>query len=381
MVDIRPVKSKQDLRDFIRVPRVCQAGDPCFIPRLDFEMMELLSAKNPYFQHARHCFFVAYDQAGQPCGRISAQVDDLAQTPDMDGVIGHFGFVEARDEAVLSALLVVAEGWLIEQGASLLHGPYSLSINEEVGLLVDGFEKPAAMMMNHAPQWYGQAIEASGYVPVKDLYAYDLNLKSPLSPSLSRLAEEAARIEDLQERALDMRKFSEELDIVLDVFNAAWSKNWGFIPMTDAEIAHTAKQMKMIIDPDLVRLIFIEGRAMAMIVGLPDVNYAIFDLKGRLFPFGWLKLIWRLRVSRVKRVRVLLMGVHPEVKSPILSGGLAALLIQKIKESAVKKGYESAEMSWVLDNNDALNRLMTACGGVRYKTYRLYGKNLQGCYT
>lgn len=370
MVDIKQAQSKRDMKDFIAVPRLVQGSDPAFIARLNFEMKEHFSAKNPYFEHAQVAFFVAYD-GKTPVGRISAQIDALAAQG-----LGHFGCVEARDEVVMHALLARAEDWLKSRGMKNIHGPYSLSINDEMGMLVEGFETPPYLMMNHAPDWYAAALEAAGYAKAKDVLAYHMETSNVFPPVMTRLAERTLAEDTVFERGIDMKNFEAELATIMDIFNDAWSENWGFLPMTAAEIAYAAENMKMIINPKTARIFYVEDQPVAMIVALPNLNEAARDLNGRLFPFGFLKLLWRLKWTGVRSARVLLMGIRKELQGGLLSSRLAAALIQCIQDHCLDAGYEAVEMSWVLEDNISMNRLIEAAAGQPYKRYRIYEKSL-----
>lgn len=376
MALITPVQSKRDMRDFVRLPARLHANDPHFVPRLSLEMSEHLSAKNPYFLHAQTCFFLARDEAGRLKGRISAQIDALAQKPGKP-VIGHFGLIEADDAATLRTLLNAAELWLSKHGAERAQGPYSLSINDESGLLVSGFDTRPRMMMNHAPQWYAQAIESNGYQKAKDLIAYDLAVSTPLPAAALCMAQAAERDSSIAERSLDMKNFAGDLSTILGIFNEAWADNWGFVPMTDAEMKHTASSMKPLINPKLARIASVNGKPAAMIVCLPDLNEAIEDLRGEILPFGWAKLLWRLKVKGLKSGRVLLMGVAKEYQGTPMGGALSALLMTRLQTAAHGAGMERLELSWILEDNAAMNRILLAFGATPYKHYRIFERDLR----
>lgn len=365
----------QDLKDFIAVPRLVQATDPYFIPRLDAEMSTHLGAKNPYFRHAKHSFFTAYNDNGVPCGRISAQIDELAQRKS-EPVQGHFGLIEADGAETLLKLLERAQAWLKQEGADYIAGPFSLSINDECGLLVEGFDKAPFMMMNHAPRWYGETIEACGFSPAKDLLAYHVDISAPFPEGASRMAEQALKAGNIVERGLDMKRFDDDLGTIMNIFNDAWSDNWGFVPMTPEEIAYSAENMKMIIRPELARIAYLDGQAAAMIVALPNMNEAVRDLNGALFPFGWMRLFYRLKIRGLQSARVLLMGVKKQYEGGMLSAALSALLVSRLREAALKEGIREIEMSWVLEDNRPTDRLIRMIGGVPYKRYRIYEKEL-----
>lgn len=374
MIEVRPVEGRRAFAHFVDVPRRLRAGDPQWAGQLAAERRRHLSRRNPYFQHARARYFVAYG-GGAPVGRISAQLDPLAQV-DGAATVGHFGLLEGRDGAVLAALLDAAEAWLRAQGARRAEGPYSLSINDEVGLLVAGEPGPARVLMNDAPAFYAEAVAAAGYAKATDLIAYRFDVTAPLPAPARRLAEHAAASAGVRERAMDRRNFRAELDTVLDIFNDAWSDNWGFVAMTAAEVAYMAANLKPLIRPELVRFAEVDGAPAAMIVALPDLNEALRGLDGRLLPFGWARLLWRLKVRGPRAGRVLLMGVRKAHRGGFLGSALAALLVSRLQAAAARAGLREMELSWVLEDNAPTRRLIESIGAEAYRRYRIYGKEL-----
>ncbi len=373
-VAVHPVSGRRGLRAFVRVARRLRGAEPCWVAPLEVERRLHLGPGNPYFRHAEAGFFVAW-RDGAPVGRISAQLDSLAQPTDGPRV-GHFGFLEAADQAVMAALFEAAEAWLRARGAGRVVGPLSLSINDEAGLLVEGFDTPPRMLMNHAPPWYGPAVEACGYAKAKNLIAYRFDMAEPLPTAAVRMAEQAAATEGVAERPLDTRRFHAEIRTIVEIFNDAWADNWGFVPMTDAEVRYMANNMKLLIRPELVRIVERHGEPVAMIVALPDLHEALAGLDGRLLPFGWARLLWRLKVRGVPGARVLLMGVRQAHRGGFLGGALAALLVSRMHAAAAAAGYREVELSWVLEDNRPTRRLIESVGGVRDKTYRVYAKEL-----
>lgn len=374
MITISAVSGKKSLKDFVRVPNILYKSDPLYRPQLMMERLEHLSPKNPYFKHAKHQLFIAHKD-GELVGRISAQIDELAQKND-EPLLGNFGFVDAADEEILHALLKKAEGWLHEQGAKKITGPYSLSINDEAGLLVEGFDTAPRMMMNYAPEWLGGALEEYGFEPVKDLLAFRMETDIDIPPAAQRIVSKILAHDDVNFRMLDKANLSQDLSVILEIFNEAWTKNWGFIPMTADELTHTANSMKPIIKPELVQIAEVEGKPAAMIVALPDLNEALDGLDGKLLPFGWAKLIWRLKVKGVSTERILLMGVRPKYQSGFLGAALAVTVMTKLHDAMRKAGYKEAELSWILEDNAPMIRLVESAGAKVYKRYRIYDKDL-----
>lgn len=373
-ITIKSATGSETLPDFVRVPKLLYKDDPHWIAPLDMERRDHFSSRhNPYFAHARTRFFVAYDADGTPVGRVTAQIDNQEETY---ATIGHFGCLEAANKEVMAVLLQAAESWLKERDIQEVTGPYSLSINDEVGLLVSGHNQPAKLMMNYAPAWYADALEELGYEKAKDLYAYEIDVDAPLPPTSKKMAESALKKENVHERPIQMRQLQGELNTVMDIFNDAWSDNWGFTPMTQAEISYMAKNLRPILVPSMARIIEVDGAPAGMIVALPDVNQALRGLGGRLLPFGWLKLFYRLKMKGLTSGRVVLMGVRKKYQNTRLGGALAAALVVRLHEEGVKRGFKHVELSWILEENTAMSKIIEFVGGTHYKTYRIYRKSL-----
>jgi hypothetical protein len=361
---------------FIKVPFALYADDPHWVAPLNLERRDHLNPKsNPYFDHAEVAYWLAL-RGGRAVGRISAQVDRAYLERHNDGC-GHFGFIEGIDDgAVFKGLFAAAEGWLAERGMVQVRGPFSLSINDESGLLVEGFDSPPSMMMGHAPPYYAGRIEAEGYSKAKDLFAYRFDRGQSLPAGPSAIIKRARRSNPIKLRHLDKRRYQADLDIILDIFNDAWSNNWGFVPFTAAEIKHMAKSMKPLISEKLVSIVEVDGEPAAMAVSLPNLNEAIADLDGALLPFGWAKLLWRLKIGPLRSARVLLMGVRKKYHDSPLGAALAFTAIDAIYRDLTAAGFDYAELSWVLEDNLPMRRIIDVCGARHYKTYRIYEKAL-----
>ncbi len=372
-VQVKEARSKAEIDAFIRLPGRIAATDPHWIEPLRFERRQFLSAKgNPFFRHADVRLWLAWRE-GRPVGRISAQLDHLADP--VDGLRpGSFGLLAAEDPSVLPPLFEAAEGWLRDLGAQLVRGPFNFSANQSCGLLVDGFDAPPFMLMEHDPRWLGQAVETCGYAKARDIVAYELDVSSPLPDRPRRIAERTAQ--EVRVRSVDMRRFSEEIGVITGIFNDAWAGNWGFTPLTEAEIDAMAREMKPLIDPDLVKIAEIDGKPVAFIVLLPNINEAIRDLSGRLLPFGWAKLLWRLKVSRLQTGRVPLMGVRKDVSLTVLGKAIPLMMIYALEVRARARGLERIELSWLLEDNLPVRRVIEQLGGRLTKTWRIYGKTL-----
>lgn len=369
-IDIRPVAGRAELERFIRLPFALHRGDPNWIPPLLMERRDALStSKNPYFRHADAAFWIAR-RGGRDVGRVSAQIDRLAEPGT-----GHFGLLAAVDDAaVVGALMDTAERWLQARGALRVLGPFNLSINEETGLLVDGFDTPPMLMMGHDRPYLGGLLERAGYAKAKDVLAY--LSEGPELPAGVRAMVARPLPPNVRVRPLRMADYRREVGALTAIFNDAWSGNWGFVPLTDGEIDHMARQMKPLIDERLVWFAEVDGEPAAFAVCLPNLNEAIRDLDGRLLPFGWAKLLWRLKGSGVRSARVPLMGVRRKYADSLLGGLLAFLIIAAVRREAAALGLHRIEMSWILEDNVPMRRIAEAVGGRPYKTYRLYGKVL-----
>ena len=375
-VEVIPVGSKAELERFIRVPMRLNAGDPNWIAPLMFERREALSPKhNPFFEHAEHQFWLARKD-GRDVGRISAQIDHLAQT-DPAAPAGYFGMIAAEDDAeVFAALFAAAEAWLRQRGRAQAMGPFNLSINEEVGLLVDGFGTPPMVMMGHDPPYTGARIEAQGYAKIKDVYAYISGVPVFTPGVEARLKRPPPA--GLVIRPINMKDFDGEVRTLVGIWNDAWSQNWGFAPITEAETRHLGESLKLLLHPRLIWFVEIDGEPAGFGALLPNLNDAIFDLKGKLLPFGWAKLLWRLKIRGVKRGRVPLMGVRRKFAREVRGAFAPFLILDAFRREAPKIGITEAEYSWILEDNAPMRHILEGFDARIYKTYRLYGKALNG---
>lgn len=373
---LAPVEGAATLDAFVRTPWTVFRGDPHWSPPLLLERKQLLSSKhNPYFEHARARYWLA-TRDGEPVGRISAQVDQLVQR-QMGAGTGQFGFFDAIDDKGLAqALFDEAEAWLKAQNMTRALGPFSLSINEEAGLLYDGFDQPPAIMMGHARPYYAGLVEAAGYDKAVDMYAYLLHLASTLTDRLNRTLDWGLNNRRLLLRDLDKRHWRREIASILDIFNDAWRNNWGFVPMTNAEIAKMARDLKPLINPALARICEYDGAPISFMITLPDLNRMTRDLDGRLLPLGWAKLTHRLMRRRYDFVRVALMGVRKDMQRTRHGAASSLMLIETIRRRSLAQGIVHGELSWILEDNHAMRNILEAIGCTIYKRYRIYQKAL-----
>lgn len=371
---VSAVDGKQDLEAFIRLPWRLYASDPNWVPPLlMLQRREFSPRHNPFFQHADVRLFLAR-RDGRVVGRVSAQVDHEHNRYHGERT-GFFGFFESdNDPDVARVLLGTAEEWLREKGTERVRGPLSFSINGEVGLLVDGFDSPPMLMMPYSPPYYRELLEGCGYEKAKDLFAWRYE-GNTVPPSAMRIVQALRESPEVRVRSADLRRFRQEVRTILDLFNDAWSDNWGFVPVTEAEADRLARDVRLIADTHIVPFVEINGEPAGVALGLPNLNEAIHDLHGRLFPFGFLKLLWRLKVRRLKTGRLLLLGVKKEYRTRRYAG-LAYLICDELYRRARERGYKWVEFSWTLEDNHLINSMITKVGCQHYKTYRVYEKAL-----
>jgi len=375
-VEIRPVSDRAGIDDFLSVPFAIYADDPNWIAPLFLERREHLDRrKNPYFLHADAQLFVAYDD-GRPVGRISAQIDRLHLERFADAT-GQFGFLEARDRPEdFQALLQTASQWLAQRGMKRVQGPFSFSINDEMGLLVAGFDRPPVIMMGHARTYYQTRLEELNYRKAKDVIAYDYDGLRPLPRSLQAMVDKVKASGDLKIRNLSKKHLDRDLPTIIKIFNDAWSENWGFVPMTNEEIAALGKNLKFLVSEGYIAIAEYQGEPAAMAITLPDLNDWVKDLHGKLLPLGWAKLVYRLFATPPKAVRMPLMGVLRKHHGTPVGAALGMAVIDAVRSYHLTRGTKRAELSWILEDNHAMRRLIEQLGGVPYKTYRIYEKEL-----
>lgn len=373
-IEIVPVQTKQQWHDFHHLPYSLYANDPNWIPPLLLEReLHFTPKHNPWFQHATAAFFLA-TQDGKPVGRITAQVDRLHLERYNDAT-GHFGFIEATDDqAVFDALLNAAEDWLRSQGMKRAIGPVSFSLWDQPGLLVEGFNTPPSVMMNHHLPYYGGHIEAHGYQKAEDLISYWYEKSAPLD-TMNKLVTRGLRDGGVTLRniRMDKKHFDSEIATMLDIINDAWSDNWGYVPMTKAEIDDMAGILKVLLRPGDVAIAEYHGRPVAFAAIFPNLNEAARDMKGRLFPFNIFKLLWRLKVARTKTARMPMMGVRKEYQNSSLGAAMAMAVIRSVRNFNMDQNkVTGAELSWILARNRRVRHVIELVGGVPYKTYRVY---------
>ena len=366
-----PVSDGRGLDRFIAFPYDHYRDDPLWVPQLRRDMRTLLTpGKNPFFEHAEAQYWTARRADGRTVGRIGAIKNDMHNKEHNDRV-GFYGFFESiDDQAVANALFDTAATWLRTKGFDTMRGPMSPSVNDECGLLIVNNGTPPSLMMPYNFPYYQALHERYGFAKAKDLLAFDGGGTQTAPERFVRLAQRAGERRGIKLRTLDMKRFDAEVELIKALYNSAWEKNWGFVPLTEAEIDHLAKQLKPIVVPDLVIYAELEGRIVGFGVGLPDFNLALLhNRSGRMFP-GILKVLWHAR--KIHRARILLLGVIPEFRGR----GVDALLYQKVWENSVKHGMPSGEAGWILEDNALMNKAATQLGFRVSKTFRIYDKSL-----
>ena len=372
-ISVEVVTGAKALRQFLALPHRIYASDPAWIAPLNFMKREQLSKANHFFEHARWRAWIAY-RNDIPVGRITAQIDEMHLQQHADAA-GYFGMLEADDDpAIFSALFDAAEDWLRSEGMEQVRGPFNLHVNEEVGLLVDGFATAPYVLMGHARRWYGPSVEAQGYVGAKDLLAYQVRPDFEAPRVMERLA---SRVSDrVKTRPMRRKHLAEDARIMLKIFNDAWQNNWGFVPLAESEWLETVSTLAKLMPDDYIQIAEYDGEPVAFIVALPNLNEAARDLNGRLLPFGWAKLLWRLKVRHPKTARVPLMGVKQSFQHSRLGPTLAFMVIDAVRKALHARGVKDVEMGWILEDNDGMRSIIETIGGLAYKRYRVYQKDL-----
>ncbi len=371
-VEVRPVSGQADWKRFIRLPFRLYADDPAWVPPLDRDVREALSPRHPFHQHADVQCFLAW-RDGRVVGRIAA-IRNRTHIDFHEEPVGFFGLFECEDDReAAGALLDTVESWLRERDLSIVRGPFNLSTNDELwspGILLTGFDRPPVVMMAHGRPYYASLVEAAGYVKCKDLLAYWVDAETAGLDRLAKTVDVIRRRAGVTMRDLDMKQLPAEIERIQEIYNSAWERNWGFVPMQADEIEHMAKALKPVVDPRLCKILEQGDEVVGFAIGLPDYNQVLRHLGGRLLPFGFLKFLWYRR--RIGQARVLTLGLKPAYRQR----GLDAMLILELFLSGVRRGLPRGECSWILDDNLSMQRGIERVGGIADKTYRVYEKRL-----
>jgi GNAT superfamily N-acetyltransferase len=372
--DFSPGENKRELGHFVDLPWKIQGNDPAWVPPLRLSVLEALDTKkNPFYHHAKIRLFNAY-RGEQVVGRIAA-IWDSAHNNFHNERTGFWGFFECEDKQETSSLLFrAAEQWLREKGAQAFRGPANPSMNQECGLLIDNFEQPPQVMMTHNPSFYPTLVEGSGYGKIKDLYAYWMNTPEKFDERVERIAEKVKKRGGFTIRCLDPKNFLRDVGHIRTIYNSAWEKNWGFVPMSAAEFDHTSKSLKEVLWPEFCFLAFQGEKPIGFALTLPDINQVLKNIpNGKLLPFGIFKLLWGLRPSskKISRVRVITLGVIPEFRGT----GVSTIFYLENYRQAKRMGLDGGEMSWILEDNTEMNSAIQQFAKSKpYKVYRMYEK-------
>lgn len=371
MTGVTYITTSKEKKAFLEFPYKHYKGDDHWVPPLKFEVRKRLNPeKNPFFQQAEMALFLA-EQDGVVAGRIAAIIDHRYNSFHNTNT-GFFGFFESIDsDAVTDLLFRSARGWLEERGMKSVMGPASPSMMDEVGILVEGFDQPPAIMMPYNKPYYGSLLEKAGFSKEMDLFAFDVDQTTVDRERMSRaVGLVKRRLPGLTVRPIRLKKIQKEIEIIRHIFNKAWSQNWGFIPLSKAELEQLASDFKLILDPDFAHIAEVDGEPVAFSVALPDYNQILSDMNGTLFPTGLFKLL--MRRKSIQRIRTALMGVLPEYRGK----GIDAVLHNQSIENGLIRNFHSSELSWVLENNTEMVRVAERLGASKSKTYRMYSQSL-----
>ena len=370
-IEIREHTPGEDIDDFIRAGTVVFGDDPAWVPPLDMDIRgRLTPAKNPFFEHGDVALWTAW-RDGQLVGRTSATIDHehLRIHEDETGFFGFFDTLD--DEEAAAALINAARTWLHRRGMKRMRGPLSLNMNEEVGVLIDGFQHPPMFLMGHSRPWQDRVADAVGLEKAKDLYAWRFEV-GKLPKRALRAWAAVKEMPEVRLRTVNTDDWDGDLHTIMDIFNDAWRENWGWVPPTEPEIKKTGDDMKMILDKDLAFLAEVDGRPVAICIALPNVNEVVRDFGGKLGPVNLAKMLYRLKVKRPKSARLMLLGIADELRGVKKYGGLSHALYVEIAKRGEKAGYEWGELSWTLEDNAPVNVGIKSMGAKIYKTYRIY---------
>lgn len=376
-IEIREHAPGGDIGDFLRAGEVVFRDDPQWVPPLKIDIEKRLNPKkNPFFERGEAMLFTAW-RDGQLVGRVSASVDREHQKLWNDGR-GFFGFFDTvDDDAVGAALLDRAAAWLRGKGARTITGPFSLYANEEIGLLVEGFDSPPALSMAHSRTWQDRVATAWGLAKEKDVWAWRYDV-TELPARVQRAWTNIKEMPEVKLRSIDTSRMREELQLVMDIYNDAWQGKWIFVPMLANEIKAVAEDLELIIDPDLAFIAEVNGKAMGMCILLPNVNEILHELRGSHWIVTMLKLVWRLKVQKrpPKSARLMLLGIRSELRNVRQYMGLSAAMYAEVATRGKAKGYTWGELSWTREDDSPINAGINNMGAKIYKKYRIYTKDL-----
>ena len=375
MLDIRQTPMGGELRDFLDVVEVIYRDDPRYIRPLDMDLKDRLNPKkNPFFEHADGVVFTAH-RGGKCVGRVTAQIDrdHLARYKDD---VGFFGFIDTIDDAeVARELLARAERWLKDRGIKTVRGPFSLSINEEIGCLVEGFDAPPVLMTPHHRPYQGGLIEEAGYTKAKDVFGWRYEIGEP-NARVKKAREDIRAMPEVTVRPISRKTVDRDVAMTLDIYNDAWSENWSYVPMSKREADKMAADLKLFLVPEITTLVLIDNEPAAVALALPNVNELISDLGGKLFPLGLPKLLYRLKVEGARSGRLIILGIKKKFRLQRKYAALSLFLYAEMNEGGRRAGMTWGELGWTLEDNAAVNAGIRMMGAKKYKVYRLYEKSI-----
>jgi hypothetical protein len=373
-VEIREIPLGGHLRPFLDVVDNIYRDDPSYVRPLDMLLKDQLSRKNPFFAHAEGAIFVAF--TGRRCvGRITAQVDHAHLDRHRDDA-GFFGFLDTvHDPAVCSALLDRATDWARQRGMKRLRGPYSLSINEEIGCLIEGFDTPPMFMNPHHRFYQGALIEQAGFAKLKDLFCWRY-VVGQVPERAAKAHAEVSRMPEITSRTVNLKDVDREVQLIMDIFNDGWVDNWGAVPLTQKELHKLAQDLRLMLVPELTRVVFLDGEAVAFGIALPNLNEVIKDLHGKLFPTGFAKLLWRLKVVGPQTARLILLGIRKRLRHLRKYAGLSTYMYVEMNRAGERTGIKWGELSWTLEDNAPVNVGIKFMGGKVYKKMRIYEREI-----
>ena len=375
MLEIRQIPMGGPIDDFLNLVDYIYRGDSAYVRPLDMELRDRLNPrKNPFFDHAEGAVFCAY-RNGWCVGRITAQVDreHLERHKDSTGFFGFFDTID--DEEVAQGLLSRAENWLKGKGLKRARGPMSLNVNEEIGCLIEGFETPPYIMMPHHRPYQGALVEKAGYAKVKDLFAWKYKVGEP-NVRVKRAHDEIKSLREVTYRGISLKNLQHDVELLVDVFNDSWGENWGFVPFTRREVQKMASDFRLLLMPEITRVVTIDGEPAAVALAVPNLNELVRDLHGKLLPVGLPKLLWRLKVRGPRTARLILLGIRKKWRNVRKYAGLSAFMYAEMNEGGRKLGIREGELGWTLEDNGRVNAGIQLMGAKIYKRYRVYDKNL-----
>jgi hypothetical protein len=376
-IEIQQCEPGKSVADFVRAGFEVFRHDPAWVPPLSVVFKEKLTpSRDPFYEHAEVALFTAR-RGGRLVGRVSASVDH-AWLDYWKDATGHFGYFDTVNDAdVAHALLERAERWLRARGITRVSGPMSFSASQEVGLLVDGFDSPPSVDMPHSRRHQAALVEGCGYVKEKDLFAWHYDIQRPFNARTLKAWETITALPEVKLRTVERKHLRQEIATIMAIYNETWAGKWGYVPITAPELDKMAKDLSIVIDPDIAFIADVHGEPAGMCISVPNLNEAIADLNGSLLPMGWAKLLWRVKVAHPVTMRLILLGVRERYRRNVKRyGALSTAMYVECAKRSLAKGYRSAELGWTREDDAPINLGIRSMGGRVYKTYRVYEKML-----